>query len=284
MKKLIIPIAFVSLIVGCGSDSGSKDTQSSTENIVLSKQDTNTTKSIKSLSLSRVSNSVEDKKLVETTCGKQGGIAIYSGIDTNANGVLDLEEQNPSPQIVCNGKDGLDGKDGAISLIDIKNASNAECSNGGSIISFGIDNGDNNSTKNNGILEAGEIVKSKTICNPDNTTNNISDIDTDGDWVPNSIDSDDDNDKLTDFHELSIGTDPLLVDTDGDGVQDGEEFFLFEINGLPKIEMVSDPLNKDSRWIAASAAPENVLPSWLPAMNRRSRCEAEALWKSRCFG
>jgi hypothetical protein len=35
---------------------------------------------------------------------------------------------------------------------------------------------------------------------------------------------------------------------------------------------------------ASSKAPAIVLPSWLPAMNSRSRCALPASWKSICLG
>ena len=54
-------------------------------------------------------------------------------------------------------------------------------------------------------------------------------IDTDGDGRPNDCDAgclalgmiadeDDDNDSLKDLSELALGTNPLLADTDGDGI------------------------------------------------------------------
>ncbi len=48
-------------------------------------------------------------------------------------------------------------------------------------------------------------------------------LNTDGDALGDVCDNDDDNDGLTDNLENSIGTDPLLADTDGDGLSDGEE-------------------------------------------------------------
>lgn len=48
--------------------------------------------------------------------------------------------------------------------------------------------------------------------------------DCDGDGVPNSTDSDDDNDLLSDTEEAGLGTDPCNADTDGDGMQDGWEY------------------------------------------------------------
>lgn len=45
-------------------------------------------------------------------------------------------------------------------------------------------------------------------------------LDTDLDNIGNICDPDDDNDGLADLLEIQIGTDPLLVDTDGDGLSD----------------------------------------------------------------
>ena len=53
---------------------------------------------------------------------------------------------------------------------------------------------------------------------------NTNQLDTDLDDIGNVCDSDDDNDGLSDDDEINVhGTDPLLNDTDGDGVNDGEE-------------------------------------------------------------
>jgi len=58
------------------------------------------------------------------------------------------------------------------------------------------------------------------------------DVDTDGDGTGNTIDTDDDNDGLLDIDETNTGTyvspgdtgtNPLIADTDGDGVNDGLE-------------------------------------------------------------
>lgn len=48
--------------------------------------------------------------------------------------------------------------------------------------------------------------------------------DCDGDGRVNSIDTDDDGDLLSDAIEAAIKTDPCVVDTDGDGVDDGFEY------------------------------------------------------------
>src|SRR5215213_3390244 len=50
------------------------------------------------------------------------------------------------------------------------------------------------------------------------------DPDVDGDGVRNSVDTDDDDDFLTDALEATLGTSPVRGDTDGDGMQDGWEY------------------------------------------------------------
>jgi hypothetical protein len=53
--------------------------------------------------------------------------------------------------------------------------------------------------------------------------------DNDADGIPDATDPDDDNDGLSDLDEINdIGTDPLVADTDGDGLADG-----FEVNYRP---------------------------------------------------
>jgi titin len=54
-------------------------------------------------------------------------------------------------------------------------------------------------------------------------TTGAASTDTDGDGTPDATDTDDDNDGVSDADESANGTDPLLADTDGDGVNDGAE-------------------------------------------------------------
>ncbi len=46
-------------------------------------------------------------------------------------------------------------------------------------------------------------------------------LNTDNDSLGDACDTDDDNDGLSDDQELSLGTHPLMADTDGDGLDDG---------------------------------------------------------------
>ena len=76
---------------------------------------------------------------------------------------------------------------------------------------------------------------------PDATDNcpatlNADQLNTDGDAQGNACDDDDDNDGLLDANEAVEGTLPLVADTDGDGLLDGEE-----VNGAG-----TDPLSADT--------------------------------------
>ena len=59
---------------------------------------------------------------------------------------------------------------------------------------------------------------------------NSAQVDTDNDSMGNVCDSDDDNDGLTDIEEDAIGTDSLLLDTDADSVNDGDDVFPLDAN------------------------------------------------------
>ncbi|MBE7213931.1 thrombospondin type 3 repeat-containing protein [Shewanella benthica] len=56
--------------------------------------------------------------------------------------------------------------------------------------------------------------------------------DLDADGQINKYDLDDDGDDIEDIEELNIGTDPLLADSDGDGIDDGIEYYIYHTNPL----------------------------------------------------
>lgn len=67
-------------------------------------------------------------------------------------------------------------------------------------------------------IDADGILNNTDNCK---SVSNINQINSDTDSLGDACDSDDDNDGLSDILEASLGTNPLLVDTDGDGLNDG---------------------------------------------------------------
>src|SRR3954454_23389427 len=73
------------------------------------------------------------------------------------------------------------------------------------------------------------ILPANAVSNPGTggggTTVTPPPADCDSDGTPDSVDTDDDNDGLSDALEAQIHTDPCKKDTDGDGVEDGYEYW-----------------------------------------------------------
>ena len=85
-----------------------------------------------------------------------------------------------------------------------------------------------------------QAVNFETITGVQAVTVTVNNADADGDGTPNSSDTDDDNDGLTDLQEGTLGTNPLLADTDGDGFNDGAE-----VNGTSSLARVTSPLKQN---------------------------------------
>jgi len=66
-------------------------------------------------------------------------------------------------------------------------------------------------------------------------------LDTDNDTIGNNADPDDDNDGLVDTEEISLGTNPLLADSDGDGVNDKNDFYPLDGNRSVEVRDIFEP-------------------------------------------
>ncbi len=71
-----------------------------------------------------------------------------------------------------------------------------------------------------------------------NTAGEILVEDADGDGISDALDDDADNDGLADVAEAQLGTSSILADTDGDGVDDGDD--LFPLNPIESVDSDSD--------------------------------------------
>ncbi|MCK5561585.1 MAG: hypothetical protein KAJ51_13365, partial [Thermoplasmata archaeon] len=97
-------------------------------------------------------------------------------------------------------------------------------------------------------------------------------IDTDEDDIPDSEDLDDDNDGLSDKKEIKLGTDPLIPDSDGDGINDGDERNKYHTDPLNKTDISSE-----SGIIIYTPTVVNSIPEDLS--NTRSNSNENYGWK-----
>ena len=75
---------------------------------------------------------------------------------------------------------------------------------------------------------------------------NSDQLDTDDDLIGDACDSDDDNDGLDDAVENPLGTNPLVADSDGDGLSDFDEVNVDSDPSSYQAGVDSDPNNADS--------------------------------------
>jgi len=99
----------------------------------------------------------------------QGGVRLFTGFDTNGNGILDLAERG-EPFEMCHGLQGLSGpqgqpgNDGANAVAQLVNTTtipvgNATCPEGGTWMASGLD------LDGNGSLDENEVVTQSAMCN-----------------------------------------------------------------------------------------------------------------------
>jgi hypothetical protein len=99
-----------------------------------------------------------------------GGITVQSGIDTNFNHILELSEATDE-QYVCNGSNGNNGISGVngnvgqmginglnVQMVITNEAAGSNCSEGGSLVSVGLD------SDRNSILDPSEITSFSYVC------------------------------------------------------------------------------------------------------------------------
>jgi outer membrane protein assembly factor BamB len=86
------------------------------------------------------------------------------------------------------------------------------------------------------------VDSSNKLSDPSDKASGVPDIDTDGDGLLNYEDHDDDNDGLSDIEEAEKGTDPLNWDTDGDEVNDSDDYYPLNENKWEKEEEEGTPL------------------------------------------
>lgn len=107
----------------------------------------------------------------DSTC-PAGGARVQTGPDKNGNGTLDADEVTQTQEI-CNGTPGTTGPTGpggdagvnALVNSTALPAGDANCPNGGSKLDFGLDNGANGGTAGDGVLQPGEILSTRYVCN-----------------------------------------------------------------------------------------------------------------------
>lgn len=82
----------------------------------------------------------------------------------------------------------------------------------------------------------------------------IVDLDTDGDGIPDRLDKDQDNDGLSNEQEKAQSTNPLRKDTDGDGVNDKEDFYPLDGTRTAYVAPVK-PVAKPTTRVKTAPAP-----------------------------
>ncbi|MEM9478570.1 MAG: endonuclease/exonuclease/phosphatase family protein [Verrucomicrobiota bacterium] len=119
-----------------------------------------------------------------------------------------------------------------------------------------------------GAFTAGAINEGQTFLNPVNPQGiAIDDVticilpDNDLDGIPDALDPDDDNDTLPDTVEASLGTNPLLADTDNNGTLDPDEDSDSDgfTDGEEVLLLLTDPLDPTS-FFAATMSPDGSNP------------------------
>lgn len=153
--------------------------------------------------------------------------------DCDADGITNIKEVTIGTNPTAEDTDG----DGSSDSVEIENGTNPTDSNSTPLDPNGDE--DNDGLTNGQETAAGtNLYSSDTdqdyyldgeefgVSDPLSATSTPSKtIDTDGDGVKDSLDKDDDEDKVRDTVEIANGTSPRKADTDGDGVNDRNDAY-----------------------------------------------------------
>jgi len=161
-------------------------------------------------------DNVDDLPYDSSDCKDTDGDKIGNDLDPDDDNdeLLDSEEdeKGTDPLLYDTDGDGVNDKDDAYPLDPSKSAD----SDGDGTADEQDDDDDNDGCKDSEDAFPLNVLECK---------------DTDGDGTGNNQDDDDDNDGLSDSEEENVTeTDPLLYDTDGDGVNDKEDAFPLDSN------------------------------------------------------
>ncbi|MGM0576526.1 MAG: tandem-95 repeat protein [Myxococcota bacterium] len=146
---------------------------------------------------------------------------------------------------VCDSKDpDMDG-DGWDNVLedacgtDPESAEDTPVDTDGDTLCDAIDDDDDG----DGSPDVDEVLCGNDPLDPTDKPLEIDLVDTDGDGQVNCVDDDDDGDGVGDAEEAMLGSDPLDRDTDGDGLEDGEE----DVNADGVVgEAETSPVSKDT--------------------------------------
>ena len=154
------------------------------------------------------------------------GIPDTTDTDDDGDGINDADEALIGTDPLLFDTDG-DGNSDGVDDFDGDGISNADESDENAAIPTDVDG-----------LPGNDIVTALVVA-----------LDTDGDGIPDTTDTDDDGDGINDADEALIGTDPLLFDTDGDGNSDGVDDF------------DGDGISNDDESDENAAIPTDTLPA-----------------------
>ena len=163
--------------------------------------------------------------------------------DTDGDGVIDPMDalpMDPTEQSDFDGDgigDNLDPDDDNDGSPDVNDLFPFDPKEFGDLDGDGIGDNSDPDIDGDGLYNAEETALGTNLLVPDTDGDGMLDsldafpldpsewLDTDGDGFGNNTDLDDDNDGISDIVEQALGTNPLLADTDGDGVIDGLDAF-----------------------------------------------------------